>query len=181
MAVSYANDIYQMLCQKHPNRNIYIIGDQHFFHNNIIQYTRHQFLNVLEMNQYILKKHNEVVGTEDVVLLLGDFCFKNDSIKNILAEMNGYKYLILGNHDSMDLVKRYPNLGLEGVYVMPIKIGDMYLSHEPLMYGERNDLHFKLIVDEFKKTGHINYIRMQPVKHSIINHCLLEKQCNRCK
>lgn len=157
MITSYAQDIYQLLCKKHPNKNIYVIGDQHFYHYNIIQYTRHEFSNVQEMNEYIIQNHNKIVGKEDVVILLGDFCFKNDYIKEALEKMNGHKYLMIGNHDSTDLVKRYPLLGIEGVFLAPVKIEDIYLSHEPLIKGQRNDLQFQLIVDEFKKVGHINY------------------------
>ncbi len=164
MITSFAQDIYQMLCQKYPNQNIYVIGDQHFFHSNIIQYTRNQFSDVLEMNQYIIQKHNAVVQKEDIVILLGDFCFKNDYMKDALSQMNGHKYFILGNHDSVDLIKRYPNLGLEGVFLNPIKIENAYLSHEPLMHDQRSDLQFQLIVNEFQKYadkvnyhGHIHY------------------------
>ena len=151
MATSLVKDIYQMLCSKYPNRNIYVIGDQHFFHSNIINYTRSNFANVLEMNQYIIDKHNEVVNKDDIVIFLGDFCFKKDSIQDVVRQMNGHKYLILGNHDSLDLVKKYPVLGFEKVFTTPIKIGNIYLSHEPLMNDEVNDLQFKLITNEFLK------------------------------
>lgn len=140
-----------MLCEKYPNRKIYVIGDQHFYHINIVKYSRSQFSDVLEMNHYIIEMHNRVVDKEDICIFLGDFCFKNSAVKDILERMNGHKYLILGNHDSINLIKNYPNLGFEGVFTMPIKINDHYLSHEPLSDGERNDLQFKLIVDEFKK------------------------------
>lgn len=151
MNTTFCQDIYQMLCKKYPNRKIYVIGDQHFFHNNIINYTRANFSNVLEMNQYIIKMHNETIDKDDIVIFLGDFCFKKEFTRNILGQMNGHKYLILGNHDPLDLVKYYPSLGFEGVYTTPIKIGDNYLSHEPLSEGEREDLQFQIILNEFKK------------------------------
>ncbi len=158
MASSMTQDIYKMLCQKHPNQNIYVIGDQHFFHSNIINYTRKEFSDVLEMNQHIIKQHNETVGKDAIVIFLGDFCFKNSYIKEALSQMNGHKYLILGNHDSVDLVKHYPSLGFESVFVMPIKMDDIYLSHEPLIEGEKDNLQFNLIVNEFQKSIHkLNY------------------------
>lgn len=147
-----------MLCRKYPNRNIYIIGDHHFFHNNIIHYTREDFSSVLDMNEYIINVHNGTVGKEDIVIFLGDFCFRKDFIKDILTKMNGHKYLILGNHDHEDLIKSYPTLGFEGVYSTPIKMGSDYLSHEPLVQGERSDLQFQIITNEFKKCSTaVNY------------------------
>lgn len=158
MITTFTQDIYNMLCQKYPNQNIYVIGDQHFFHNNIIYYTRNNFSDIFTMNQNIIDKHNEIVSKDDIVIFLGDFCFKTEYIKDITIKLNGHKYLILGNHDSADLVKRYPNLGFEGVFLTPIKIGNKYLSHEPLIEGQRNDLQFNLILNEFKKISQkINY------------------------
>lgn len=151
MNFSFCIDIYQMLCKKYPNQNIYVIGDHHFFHNNIISYTRSQFHDVLEMNRHIIEQHNHVVGKDDIVIFLGDFSFKNGFIQSILEQMNGHKYLIGGNHDAKNLEKNYPTLGFEGVYVTPIKIQDHYLSHEPLTEGNRLDLQFKLILQEFQK------------------------------
>lgn len=158
MITSFCKDIYQMLCKKYPNRRIFVISDQHFYHKNIINYTRNEFANVLEMNQHILKCHNEVVEKEDIVIFLGDFSFKKGPIKDFLQLMNGHKYLILGNHDSESLVRSYPTLGFEGVFTNPIKIGDDYLSHEPLVDKEKDNLHFQMIVNEFKKQAKgVNY------------------------
>jgi len=71
--------------------------------------------------------------------------------------MKGHKYLILGNHDSKDIIKNYPKLKFEMVFVNPVKINDMYFSHEPLLLKERNDLMFQLICDEFQKCSGLNY------------------------
>lgn len=169
---SICQDIYKMLCKKYPNRKIYVIGDHHFFHDNIILYTRKEFSNVLEMNQFIIQKHNEVVGKEDIVIFLGDLCFKNGMIKTILEQMNGHKYLILGNHDAEKIERQYPVSGFEGVYQMPIKIEDKYLSHEPLKQDTKNELHLQLVLQEFEKKetamnyhGHIHSAKTVSKKH----------------
>ncbi len=169
MANSLFIDIYQMLCEKYPNRNIYVISDHHFYHNNIINYTRSNFTNVDEMNNYIIDKHNEIIGKDDIVLFLGDFCFKNNTIKEILERLNGHKFLILGNHDRKDLIKNYPSLGFENVFLNPIKIQNNYFSHEPLVKGEREDLHFQLMVNEFlKRSDGINYYGHVHTKEKIL-------------
>lgn len=158
MIPSFCKDIYKMLCQKYPNRKIYVIGDQHFYHTNILHYTRTNFSDIENMNEYIIRKHNETVDKEDIVIFLGDFCFKNSKIKQMFEKMNGHKYLVLGNHDSQNIIKNYPIFGLEGVFVSPIKIKNQYLSHTPLINTENTDLSFSLIVNEFKKQANsINY------------------------
>ena len=155
--MSFCKDIYELLCQKHPDCSIYIIADHHFYHQNILNYTRKEFNNLEEMNEFILKKHNETINHEDIVIFLGDFCFKTNHILDLLTKMNGHKYLVLGNHDSKDLIRKYPSLGFEGIFTMPIKIKDNYLSHEPLLNEERNDLTFQLITKEFKTKNALNY------------------------
>lgn len=158
MLKSFCKDIYNMLSSKYPNRNIFIIGDEHFYHYNIINYTRTNFSSIEEMNNFIIKTHNEVVGKDDIIIFLGDFCFKANSIKEIINKLNGHKYLIIGNHDKKDLIKTYPKYGFEGIFLNPVKINEDYLSHEPLKEGERTDLQFELITKEFESSSQgINY------------------------
>lgn len=154
--MSFCQDIYDMLCKKYPNSAIYLISDHHFCHNNIIYYTRTEFSSVEEMHQCIIKEHNQTIGEDDIVIFLGDFCFKN-SFMRVLDSLNGHKYLILGNHDQPYLVKNYPTLGFEGVYKTPVKLDGDFLSHEPLIEGERSDIQFDLIAKEFAKVSAMNY------------------------
>ena len=157
MTTSFYKDIYNFLSKRHPNRKIYAISDHHFFHVNIILYGRPKFSNISEMNEYIIKCHNDIVGPDDVVIFLGDFCFKNGAIKALLGQMNGHKYLLLGNHDKPKIFKQYGELGFEGVFTTPIKIHSNYLSHQPLD-NSVDDPHFKLLVKEFNSNPNgINY------------------------
>ena len=97
------------------------------------------------MNILIIK----ILAPDDIIIFLGDLAFKNSNIKELLKSLNGHKYLIMGNHDQDFILKNYPSLGLEGVFTMPVKINDIYLSHEPLVQEESNSLTFNLIVKEF--------------------------------
>ncbi len=68
--------------------------------------------------------------------------------------------MILGNHDSEKLLKKYPTLGFEGVFASPVRLQDDYLSHEPLSEGgDKTDLQFTSILKEFNKNnlGATNY------------------------
>lgn len=156
--MSFCQDIYDMLCKKYPDSNIYLISDHHFCHNNIIHYTRTEFSDIESMHSHIIGEHNNIVGNDDIVIFLGDFSFRNSYIREVASKLNGHKFLIIGNHDQEGVVKSYPSLGFEGVYVNPVKLDGNYLSHEPLISGERNDDQFKLIAKEFSKcSGKMNY------------------------
>lgn len=153
----YCKDIYELLCKRHPNSKIYIISDHHFYHSNIIQYQRKEFNNVIEMNEHIINCHNSVVESDDIVIFLGDFCFKKSSRKNLLKQMNGHKYLLLGNHDDEDLIRCYGNLGFEGIFANAVKIDDKFLSHYPLRQNEFDNFNFNLLIKEFNSSEGINY------------------------
>ena len=81
---------------------IWFSSDHHFFHNNIIKYCNRPFETVEEMNEALVKNWNSVVGPDDHVYHLGDFCFGNVEKWNWCLEpgrLNGHIHLILGNHD----------------------------------------------------------------------------------
>ena len=81
---------------------IFFISDTHFGHKNIIKYEDRPFENIEEMDNEMINNWNKTVDKSDSVYILGDFCFadKNYAI-NILNKLNGQKFLIKGNHDSI--------------------------------------------------------------------------------
>ena len=79
---------------------IYFISDTHFGHNNIIKHCERPFDNVHIMDQIIFDNINEVVGTDDTLYILGDFCFKGkEPIEYRSRIFCQDVHLILGNHD----------------------------------------------------------------------------------
>ena len=80
---------------------IFYISDTHFGHANIIHFDGRPFKDTLEMEQTLIKNWNEKVTKEDVVYILGDFCWSKEKSEwlKILDQLNGSKYLIRGNHD----------------------------------------------------------------------------------
>lgn len=79
----------------------YYIADLHFGHRGLLQrMDKRGFPDVETMNQYMIHQWNSRVRRNDEVVILGDFCFGSGTAANEIAkQLNGNKYLILGNHD----------------------------------------------------------------------------------
>ena len=118
---------------KLTDKKIWVTADFHFGHNNIIEYAKRPFKTTTEMNNTLIKNFNQTVGKNDVVYILGDISFLNTiSTTEIIQSLNGFKFLIKGNHDHKTN-SGYRKMGFMEVYDKPIIINNYYiLSHEPL-------------------------------------------------
>ena len=47
--------------------------DEHYGHTNIIKFCDRPFASVEEMDAEIIQRHNELIGSKDVVIHAGDF------------------------------------------------------------------------------------------------------------
>lgn len=114
------------------------IGDTHFFHKNIIEYENRPFDSVESMNESLIRYWNSAVGKDDRVFHLGDFSFGNKTKQiEIGRQLNGYKVLIMGNHDQYSM-QHYRDCSFNEVVKFPIILDNFWmLSHHP-MYINRN-------------------------------------------
>ena len=140
------------------DKKIWLVSDFHFGHRNVIDYCKRPFKNVTEMNNVLIKNFNKTVDKNDVVYILGDVSFLNTkSTTEIVKHLNGFKYLIKGNHDPKTNAA-YRKMGFLEVYDKPIILNNKYiLSHEPIsnkgpylinIYGH---LHDKAVNDSTDK------------------------------
>ena len=106
---------------------IFITADNHFFHGNIIRYCNRPFNSYQEMNEVMIKKWNDKVSKNDLVIHLGDFAFRNKA-GLIRPKLNGTIILIRGNHD-LDVKAENGFIIVEGNLI----IGNNILSHRPLV------------------------------------------------
>lgn len=80
----------------------YYISDLHFGHAKLNTEMDHRgFASAEEMNQYMINQWNSRVRHGDEVVILGDFCMskKAGEAEEILRQLKGRKYMIIGNHD----------------------------------------------------------------------------------
>ena len=85
-------------------------ADHHFGHRMIIKYERRHEniagltpddMDIKIMDEFMIKQWNTFIEPDDVVYHLGDFALHGREYKkSILEQLNGYKIIIIGNHDT---------------------------------------------------------------------------------
>ena len=117
----------------------FFTSDTHFNHANIIKFCNRPFKDVEQMNESMIANWNRVVGMDDTVFHLGDFCLGGAAEwTKVLDRLNGKIYLILGNHDLKNMrqgfIGRFEHVAMQ----MHITIGKqrIYLCHYPFLCFE---------------------------------------------
>jgi calcineurin-like phosphoesterase family protein len=85
---------------------IFVTSDTHFNHNQDFIFKRRGFDNVDTMNDSIINKINDVVGTDGILLHLGDFCLNTslEQYKDILSRLKIKElWMLNGNHNNPHL------------------------------------------------------------------------------
>lgn len=104
----------------------FFTADQHFGHANIIKFCNRPFSSVSEMDDEIIKRHNEVVGDNDVVIHAGDFTLHNSTsyvYKKYINKLKGDNIFLQGSHDKWTKSTVFKNnyiwqKNIEGQYVV---------------------------------------------------------------
>ncbi|GGF80424.1 metallophosphatase [Paenibacillus albidus] len=114
--------------------NVFFTSDHHFGHKLIIDFESRPFTDVEQMNESMIESWNAVVGKADKVFHLGDFSFLGkEATQTIVSRLNGYKTLILGNHDRGRSRSWWLDAGFDEVSEHPLIYKDFFfLSHEPM-------------------------------------------------
>jgi calcineurin-like phosphoesterase family protein len=152
----------------------FFVSDYHFFHKNILRYENRPFNSVEEMNETIIKRHNERVKDDDIVYFCGDWGFyasKNAEhrgegmpvrIFDLQKQLKGKFYSIKGNHDKSTNKLNIPNyriiLNKGGIYICLVhKLEDAiiydYNYYYPLVICGHS--HSKWESKEIEKDGKI--------------------------
>ena len=111
------------------------IADSHFNHPNIIDYCNRPFKNVDVMDNTIIKRWNERVKPDDIVIHVGDFGFlrghKNQQY--YFGQLNGTIVLLKGNHDGNNSVRT-------NIESMVMRYGgeDWWIQHHPTLKYSNN-------------------------------------------
>jgi calcineurin-like phosphoesterase family protein len=112
-------------------------SDQHFGHRNIIEYCNRPWQNVNEMNQGIIDNWNKLISVNDTVFVVGDvFLCNPEQAKEIIAQLNGKKILIRGNHDrSIETMKGVGFSEVHSKLLIHLQDGRRaLLAHKPISW-----------------------------------------------
>lgn len=133
--------------------NIYFISDHHFNHKNIIRFSDRPFVDLHSMETFLIDQHNDIVKDDDIVIFVGDFGFCGNTVgKELLSRMNGYKIIVLGNHDVYH--GKIKNFGYDELYVLKELVYNnqkLVITHFPFLGVE--DTHLN-IHGHVHKGGH---------------------------
>ena len=78
----------------------FFTSDEHYQHANIIKYCNRPFENVFEMDKELIRRHNEVVKDNDIVVHAGDFMMGNKAFAaKYIDQLKGSHIFIKGSHD----------------------------------------------------------------------------------
>lgn len=101
-----------------PLNDIWFISDTHFGHNNIIKFSDRPFENLQHMTDGLVNNFNACVKSNDVSIWVGDVAFMNENeAQKLVKRLNGYKILVVGNHDIFKKNKRIMNLGFDEYHI----------------------------------------------------------------
>lgn len=113
--------------------NVFFTSDTHFNHTKVLTFeaSSRPFATIEEHDEEIIGRWNGRVRPKDIVWHEGDLFLGKDLLRfhSIMKRLNGKKYLIRGNHDTLptDLYRMY----FEEIYGVWPKYG-FVMSHVPL-------------------------------------------------
>ena len=83
------------------------ISDLHFGHKNILRYDNRPWQDLESMERDMIRLWNEHVAKDDFVYILGDVVWSNkyDEWVRVLNQLNGYKWIVKGNHDKTEILR----------------------------------------------------------------------------
>lgn len=102
--LSVLGTMFNLIKRIGRRKTIYLIGDTHFDHQNIIEYCNRPFRDAQEMNEAMIKNWNDTVKEGDIVYFLGDWAFGKGSrpAKYWMDRVQGHIKAIRGSHDPDD-------------------------------------------------------------------------------
>lgn len=118
-------------------------ADTHFGHEGMLTFGGRPFASVAQMDRTLIDLWNSTIGKDDIVYHLGDFAFGLGDVgrvQSIFKQLNGRKYLVLGNHDVRNDGSVHPTLAALDWAAAPVHIMEVRDEGERVIlahYGMR--------------------------------------------
>ena len=103
-----------------------------------MKYEKRPFGTTEEMDAHMIKQWNNIVSKKDTIIHAGDFAFAGAAYtRELVSQLNGYKILVLGNHDIGRTVTWWREAGFNEVSKYPICVDEFFwISHAPMYLTE---------------------------------------------
>lgn len=129
---------------------LFFTSDEHYGHRRVIDLCARPFVGSEHQTEELVRRHNDVVRSDDVVFHLGDFAWREQDVAPLLRRLNGQHHLVAGNHDgcfsahkkSAKARERYLRAGFVTIVErVSIRVAgvDVLLSHLPYRHPEGVD------------------------------------------
>ena len=115
------------------------ISDYHIGHPNVLKFDSRPFSSLDEMHETIIRRWNSAVAPNDEVYILGDFAWNNEKGAEVLRQLKGKKYLILGNHDRLNAELRSHFVWIKDMETVKDGSNHVVLCHYPLAHWRNAD------------------------------------------
>jgi calcineurin-like phosphoesterase family protein len=115
----------------------WLTSDEHYGHANIIGYSGRPFRDLDHMHEELVRRHNERVKPEDLVIHLGDFSIRECFAAVYLPKLNGRHALVAGNHDACHPRWSRRNVGAHDRY---LGYGFIWVREELRLYRPEHGL-----------------------------------------
>lgn len=135
----------------------WVISDTHWGHSAIIKHTRRP----ADVDDRIIKACKRLILPTDLVIHIGDVCFNNYPLAELMKTLPGRWVLVRGNHDSRS-ISWYMNNGFTFA-CNALVLADVYFTHQPSLFlppGCTTNVH-----------GHLH--NNVPADHRAFPHCRL--------
>jgi calcineurin-like phosphoesterase family protein len=153
----------------------YFTSDQHIGHANIIRYCDRPFEDLDEMDEVLIERWNETVGTDDEVWVLGDYAMIDyERGLSLLPRLNGTKYLVIGNHERCSPSQRDGHLHvpayLEAGFTVAVTQAETYL---PAVEAGGEELRVLLSHYPYSGESHYKEDRYERFRYRDLGHPLI--------
>lgn len=126
----------QFIYTEEDAEKMFFTSDTHFCHENIIKYCKRPFKDVKENDEELIRRWNEKVPEDGIVFHLGDVAFGDPKrVNEILEQLHGKIYLVIGNHDWRRIVTEHKWRFEHMTQQINMKIGKRHiiLNHYPML------------------------------------------------
>lgn len=125
---------------------IWLTSDMHFGHEKDFLWQPRGFSSWEDHAICVINNYNARVKPDDIVYILGDCMLKNDDFGiECLKQLNGHKYLAIGNHDTDSRIAKYREAeifdDIQYGYRLRIDKYSLWLQHYPAIMGNYKDKH----------------------------------------